>query len=290
MRIIYIYLIILILIILNGIQEATTFKIDNITLILLLVLSIPFIAQYLLEFEIPGVGKFKLRKEIEKLENEQKTSVYATIDSIDELSNQVLSLEEKLQNILKIDNITLRSNQEKEDLKKLFEKFSLEFTNKTREKTMQLKDRILTINKLEQIGSKIGDLEFLRDKLRNGDEGDRVGAAASLRILRKKEAFDDLLLNLSYSRKGGSYVRYRVVEALNALIKSNQLETEEIDKLISELSKQKSKEKNLFVKRYINGVIASIINIWGVLSRHEASGVQSKVRDYRMGDLCFDGQ
>lgn len=250
--------VILLLMVLNGWQDITKFKINEITAILLLALLIPFIVPYLDEFEIFGVGKFKLRERIKKLEEEQETSVDTTIDTKDELSSRVIELEAKLEDFLKKEDLTLRSNQEKEDLKKVFEKLSSGFTEKTRRRKMSSTERALTVNKLEQIGSKIDDFNFLIDKLRKGTEGERVGAAASLKILRKKEAFNDLLSNVSYTGKGGSYVRYRVVEALNALLKANRLEPEEIEKLTGVLGKQHSKEKNPVVARYIGKVLATI--------------------------------
>lgn len=250
---------IFILIALNGLQNLTKFEINEITAILFLALLIPFIVPYLEEFEIFGVAKFKLRERIEKLEEGRETTVDTTIDTKDELSNRLTELEAKLVDFLKKEDMTpLRSNQEKEDLKIVFKKLSTEFTEKTRRRKMPLRERALTVNKLEQIGSKIDDFNFLIDKLRNGTEGERVGAAASLKILRKKEAFNDLLAIVSYTGIGGSYVRYRVVEALNALLKADKLGQKEIEKLTGVLGKQHSKEKNRFVKRYIDKVLATI--------------------------------
>lgn len=249
---------IFILIVLNGLQDLTKFEINEITAILLLALLIPFIVPYLEEFEIPGVGKFKLRERIEKLEEGRETSVETTIDTKDELSSRVIELEAKLEDFLKKEDTTLRPIQEKENLKKVFEKLSSEFAEKTRRRKMSLTERALAVNKLEQIGSKFDDFNFLIDKLRKGNEGERVGAAASLKILRKKEAFNDLLSTVSYTGKGGSYVRYRVIEALNALLKANRLEPEEIEKLMGVLGKQYSKEKNRVVNRYIGKVLATI--------------------------------
>jgi hypothetical protein len=249
---------IFILIVLNGVQDITKFKINETAVILLLALLVPFIVPYLEEFEIFGFGKFKLRERIEKLEEEGETGVDTSIETKDDLSTRVIELEAKLEDSLKKEAKVLRSPQEKENLKKVFARLSSKFTEETRKREMSLRERALIVNTLEQVGSKIDDFNFLIDKLRNGNEGERVGAAASLKILRKKEAFNDLLSTVSYTGKGGYYVRYRVAEALNALLRANKLEPEEIEKLKGVLNKQYSKEKNRVVSEYIDKVLATI--------------------------------
>jgi hypothetical protein len=236
--------IIIILIILNGIQDLVkdNFKINELTIGLGALLLIPLIAPYLEELNFLGVG-IKWSKKLEKLEEGQdkrKTSE-------DELSKRITVLE----------NIARKEDKVEPDQKKLkeeFEKISSEFTSKTPT------ERIITVAKLQQIGSKIEyikDDKFLIDKLKNGNIGERVGASASLKILPKKEAFNDLLSNLCYTGKGGSFVRYRAAEALNALLKANMLSKIEIEELGGVLMKQFSIEKNPTVKRYLSNVLIS---------------------------------
>lgn len=123
---------------------------------------------------------------------------------------------------------------------------------------MNRKDRILIVNKLGNIGSNINDFDFLIDKLRNGNVGDKVGAAASFRDLPLKEAFNDLLSKVNYIGHKGFFVRFRVVDALNALLKLNKLDLKEIELLRTILITQQRIETDDGVKDYINIILVSL--------------------------------
>lgn len=240
-KIILYSIIVIILIVLNGVQDRVKdeFKINELTIILGVLLLIPLIAPYLDELKFLGVG-VKWRKKVEKLEEGQDKRRARE----DELSKRIAELE----NIVKKEGKIIYDQSE---LKGDFEKLSSEFTSKTPT------ERILTVSKLEQIGSKIEDTKFLINKLKKGNIGERVGAAVSLKILLKKEAFNDLLSNSCYTGKGGSFVRYRAAEALNAFLKADMLSQIEIEELSSVLRKQYSIEKNPTVKRYLYNFLTS---------------------------------
>ena len=130
-------------------------------------------------------------------------------------------------------------------LEKLFDELSSEFVEKrnkknlTKEEKQKLtNDRISIVLKCSYIGSNIENIKFLLDKLDKGNFGEKVCAAATFEILLKKEAFNLLLSNISYTGDGGSYVRYRVIGVLNAYHKANKLNPEEIIILIDILTKQ----------------------------------------------------
>lgn len=143
-------------------------------------------------------------------------------------------------------------------LKKLFDNFSSEFTEKTNIKAIGLEERKLIVKTLGTIGSNIDDFNFLIDKLRKGSVGDKVGAAASFRNQPNKEAFSDLLFSVNYLGPGESFVKYNAVRALNALLKENKLDSNEMKALRTVLIAQKSKEKNDPVRDYISKVLETL--------------------------------
>ncbi len=141
-------------------------------------------------------------------------------------------------------------------LKKFFDKLSSEFMENINKKVKGLvendklrRERIEIVKKLRYIGSKIDENKFLLDKLEKGNIGDKVGAAATFKILLKKEAFELLLSNIEYNEDKynedkGSFVRYRVIETLRAYCKENKLDPENIKRLGIGLIQQQKNEKN----------------------------------------------
>jgi hypothetical protein len=243
-------LVILALIALHGFESVLGFKIDALTIFLLILVTLLLFPEFLSrisEITIPGVGVIKFLKErVETLEAAKESEKITSTG----LLERVVKLEEELGKHLPKGRINDKAQERKTAISN-FESLAKDFASGLQSGSLSLEERTKTVRKLQMEGSKIADLKFLGEKLESGNLGEMVGAAATLKIIRDKNSLTPLLDKLGYSESRGSFLRYRVAETLYSLISSRYFEKSELEIIKSTLRKRVADEKNASVKNYI---------------------------------------
>ena len=246
-----IVLIILILIILHGLESTAGFKIDAITIFLLILITLLLFPEFLSkisEISIPGVGVIKfLQDKVDRLEAFKEGEKVTSED----LANRLAKLENEMEELLPKATLEMKEREKTAAIPN-FESLSSDFTSGVKNRSLSLRDRTKTVRNLQIEGSKIADSGFLINKLEKGNLGEMVGAAATLKIIRDKNSLNPLLDKLNYVEPRGSFVRYRVVETLYSLISSRFFEKSELEDIKSKLIERRVSEKNVWVKEYID--------------------------------------
>lgn len=139
-----------------------------------------------------------------------------------------------------------------------FKSLAGDFTIGVQSRTLTLRDRTRIVRNLQIEGSKITDSEFLINKLKEGNLGEMVGAAATLKIIRNKSSLSPLLDKSNYVKPRSSFVRYRVVETIFSLITSRFFEQSELENIKSKLIERRAIEKNPWVNESIDKSLIEI--------------------------------
>lgn len=240
------------LIFLHGLESTVQFKIDAITmflLILIMIILFPEFVSKISEIAIPGVGVIKfLREKVDRLEAFKEGEKITS----DEWAKRVTELEKKVPEAIKT------GEREKSVAVSNFKSLASDFTIGVQSRTLTLRDRTRIVRNLQIEGSKITDSEFLINKLKEGNLGEMVGAAATLKIIRNKSSLSPLLDKLNYVKPRSSFVRYRVVETIFSLITSRFFEQSELENIKSKLIERRAIEKNPWVKESIDKSLIEI--------------------------------
>lgn len=241
----------------HGFESTIGFKIDGITIFLLLLgvmLFYPEILSRIREISIPNVGTIKfLEEKVERLEAFKEVENATTPNLI----GRIVELEKRLEELSPKEDL----KQNKEQIKNRFESLAKQLSMGIHNSTLNLKDRTKLARTLQIEGSKIDDPTFLIEKLEKGNLGERIGAATALKVIKSKDSLDLLLNNMDYSGPKGSFVRYRVAEAIYYLLMSKFFDESETEKIKNKLIDRKNKEKNRHVKKYIEMSLTQIERI-----------------------------